>query len=150
MTLMRTLAMLLVATALVACEAPVGAIYPQTASARLFVRSYEPGHDELTEVRALSPDQIGRLRGALHAQAPELFTAACFVPHHFFRMYDAKGMMIGEIAVCFCCRGVRARPALPMPLGTDLGADYESLALLVRELGSTPKVDCEPDEAQGL
>ncbi len=144
--------MLLATTVLVACDAPIEAIYPETASASLFVRSYEQGHEEITEVAALSPAQIGRLRGALRAQAPELITAACFVPHHFFRMYDGKGKMIGEIAVYFCCLGIRAKPSLPLPLpiGKELGADYKALAALARELGSTPKVNCESDEAVGL
>ncbi len=61
-------------------------------------------------------------------------------------MYDATGKMIGEIAVCFCCHGVQAKPKLPTSDYLDVGADYEALAALVRELGSTPSLNCAPHE----
>ncbi|CAN5844507.1 hypothetical protein BH11PSE1_BH11PSE1_00190 [soil metagenome] len=146
--LLRALTMLLFATTLVACEAPPAPLYPGTASAQLFVsndaeRRLEPGPK-------LSEDQLKRLKAALHAEQPPEAYAACFVPHHFFRMYDASGRMIGEIAVCFCCQGVQAKPALPIPSEMDLSADYKALAALVQELGSTPRADCMPIELEAL
>lgn len=150
MSLLRSLAMLLMAATLAACGGKLGEIYPEAVSARLFARSYARDHDEISEVRALTPDQIKRLRRDIHADSAALITAACFVPHHFFRMYDEKGKMIGEIAVCFCCSGVRANPKLSTPVGMEVAADYQDLAALVRELGSTPRIDCESDEAVGL
>ncbi|MDP2011248.1 MAG: hypothetical protein Q8K11_13830 [Phenylobacterium sp.] len=141
--------MLLFAATLAACEAPSAALYPGTASAQLFVRNDE--QRRMDPAGKLSGDQLERLTAALRQQPIPAATAACFVPHHFFRMYDVSGKMIGEIAVCFCCQGVQAKPALSIPKGQDmdLGADYEALAALVRELGSTPKLNCGPNEVEG-
>lgn len=147
MTLLRALTLLVFAATLAACEAPSAALYPGAASATLLVLNDEQRRK--VPAARLSDDQLKRLTSALRQQPIPAATAACFVPHHFFRMYDASGKMIGEISVCFCCQGVQAEPALPVPKDMDLGADYEALAALVRELGSTPKLNCGPNEVEG-
>lgn len=147
MKLLRSLAMLLVTATLVTCSAPPASLYPGTASAQLFVRSDD--QQRLGPAGKLSDDQLKRLRAAIHALPQVELGPACFVPHHFFRMYDAAGQKIGEIAVCFCCRGVQAKPILPISENLEVGADYEALAALVRELGSTPKLNCGPNEVEG-
>src|SRR5689334_1666272 len=65
-------------------------------------------------IRVLTSDQRATFETALHrirtVGFPPRYTggAACFVPHHFFRYYSASGQRVGEIAVCFCCAGVKA------------------------------------------
>ena len=140
MTLRRALTLLVVVSALVGCQAPPAALYPGTASAQLFVRNDE--QRRMDPAGKLSDGQLKRLTAAIHALPQADFGPACFVPHHFFRMHDAAGKMIGEIAVCFCCRGVHAKPILPFSESLEVGADYEALADLVREPGSTPKLNC--------
>lgn len=148
MRFLRALATLMAAAALVSCETPEWTLYTGAVSAQLLVSN--DAERRLDPVATLSKDQLKRLKTAIHLQpVPESY-AACFVPHHFFRIYDAAGKMLGEIAVCFCCQGIQATPARPVPENMDLGADYQALAALVRELGSTPRRDCAPNEAEGF
>lgn len=142
--LLRALAMFLIAATLTACEAPPAALYPGTASAQLFVRNDE--QRRMDPAGKLSDDQLKRLRDAIRPFSEADLGPACFVPHHFFRMYDAAGKMIGEISVCFCCGGVHASPKLPISDYVDVGADYKALKALVLELGSTPNLNCGPNE----
>jgi hypothetical protein len=76
--------------------------------------------------------------------APE-YEAACFVPHHFFRYYDARGKQIGGVSVCFCCDGVAASgsKALEPPDNATLSADYRRLKALVATLGEPTDVLCD-------
>ena len=75
--------------------------------------------------------------------------AACFVPHHFFRYFDAKGRKLGEVAVCFCCEGVEVLPSTGRRdggyWGNDGGADvdYARLKALVRSLGYRTDIHCD-------
>ena len=58
--------------------------------------------------------------------------AACFIPHHFFRYYDATGMKIGEIKICFCCAGGSATPSLADDQGVFF--DVDAIEQLVEEM----------------
>lgn len=66
--------------------------------------------------------------------------AACFVPHHFFRYFDARGRQVGEISICFCCDG--AASSGNIPAGRELGADYGALEKLLRKWGVSTDVNC--------
>lgn len=74
MSLVRSLAILLMAATLAACGGKLGEIYPEAVSARLFARSYERDHDVISEVGALSPDRMKRLRRDIHAESEALIT----------------------------------------------------------------------------
>jgi len=76
--------------------------------------------------------------------APE-YETACFLPHHYFRYYDASGKEIGDVAVCFCCYGVGASgsSALEPPSGAMLSADYRSVEALVAALGEPTNILCD-------
>jgi hypothetical protein len=78
--------------------------------------------------------------------------AACFVPHHFFRYYDARGRQIGQVAVCFCCLGAKAQPRLPFETGESdtLRVDLPAVKTLVQRLGLRTDVACSPEEVKVL
>ncbi|HEV7287833.1 hypothetical protein [Sphingomonas sp.] len=76
--------------------------------------------------------------------APE-YEAACFIPHHYFRYYDASGKEVGDVAVCFCCDGVAASGSnvLKPSSGAILSADYRKVKALVAALGEPTDVLCD-------
>lgn len=76
--------------------------------------------------------------------APE-YDTMCFIPHHFFRYYDANGKLLGGVSVCFCCDGVAASgsKALEPPTDALLSADYQKLKKLVAALGEPTDVLCD-------
>lgn len=131
-------------------EAPVRP-YPKATTVRLVLSEDGGRPPDDREGRELS-DQDRRAFGATLIRASERYSsgAACFVPHHFFRYYDAEGALIGEIAVCFCCHGASAYPALfPAtggnvlhPYDNRLGFDEENLAALIESWGLPVDLGC--------
>jgi hypothetical protein len=105
-------------------------------------------------IRVLTSAERSTFESALHrlqligvppAEPP---SPACFVPHHFFRYYSATGQQIGEVAVCFCCRGFMATPALPYGNGQGGRKDEFSLDIartkaFVRSLGLPTDMMCD-------
>lgn len=69
--------------------------------------------------------------------------AACFIPHHFFRYYDAAGKQIGELSVCLCCGGVDANPRV-IPEGSRdyLDVRIRLVEKLVADMGLPTDVGC--------
>jgi hypothetical protein len=67
--------------------------------------------------------------------------SGCFIPHHFFRYFDAAGRQIGQIAVCFCCDGAAAAPRFA---GEDeqLDADLAAIGPIIKGLGYRTDIDC--------
>jgi hypothetical protein len=128
---------------------PIGNPFPEGTEVRLFVGS--GNHDADGEPiwmraqgRVLTAEQRGRFEATLSiAPYPEM-TADCFVPHHFFRYYDGSGKELGEIAVCFCCRGVDIWPNDRVKIGPDqiLDVDLGELGELVRSMGEPTEVGC--------
>ena len=62
----------------------------------------------------LSSVQAERLLGLL--RSPKTYgsdLSGCFLPHHGFVFYDGAGVPLAEVAVCFLCDNLRARPAIP-------------------------------------
>lgn len=126
--------------------------YPEAASVRLFVRGDFDGSEEYLEAdgRALSRAQRAALEGTLKIVSydrPPDAVAACFVPHHFIRYFDKRGRQIGEISVCLCCHGVRARPDVtgPAPAGVGdhyLDFDEPAFRRIITEMGLPTDVNC--------
>jgi hypothetical protein len=127
----------------------VGDPYPNASEVRLFV---ETGYDDEGEPilasakgRTLTEGERRAFEGTLRIEpAPDEVTA-CFIPHHFFAYFDARGRKIGEIAVCFCCAGVSATPSGAISLDSDemLSADYAALETLVKGMDQPTQVACE-------
>ncbi len=97
--------------------------YPDAATVKLFVQDgpLENGQFGMSNPQGtrLTPRQRSELASAfskleVRGTIPDDFgvVADCFIPHHFFRYFDRDGNAIGEIAVCFCCGGEQASPAL--------------------------------------
>jgi hypothetical protein len=68
--------------------------------------------------------------------------AACFIPHHFFRYYDAKGRKIGEVEICFCCTGGVASPSLTTRNDEHEIFDVERIKALVKKMKLPTDVNC--------
>lgn len=127
---------------------------PEAASTRLFVHvgDFNDPDKEFVEPegRRLSTEQRKAVEEALtvvgYDRAPDA-AAACFVPHHFVRYYDAAGQQIGEIAVCFCCDGVSAEPDMVGPVSTGVG-DVQiefgaNLRSVIEAMGLPTNVQCD-------
>lgn len=130
--------------------------YPSATEVRLFVQD---GRD--ADGKGLYSDPDGRLLTPAERRAIESAiktahygsgarsVAACFIPHHFFRYYDAQGRQVGEMAVCFCCAGIRASPSIPLsegPSGTEtseLTFDYTALKAAVEAMGVRTDIECD-------
>ncbi|GAA0651133.1 hypothetical protein [Brevundimonas lenta] len=136
--------------------------YPDAVSARLFVEN--DGPEGSPEVGVMIEPQGRLLTAAQRREFEDSLSkvssrggsaAACFIPHHFLRYYDAAGQKVGEIAVCFCCSGAVSTPALfpyqgggPLhPYWNELAYDRERLKSLIESLGLPADVWCrERDE----
>ena len=112
-------------------------------------------------VRVLSPQErqafehaVRRVRlvGFVPKTRAEAIGPACFVPHHYFRYYDAQGKQIGQLAVCFCCLGAQAEPRLAFEGGDadSLRVNIPAVKSFVRSLGLPTDVACSPDEMENL
>ncbi len=123
--------------------------FPQATQLRLFVEvGYtETGKPILSKAKGvqLNATQRKAFENSLKITAAPEYEAACFMPHHFFRYYDASGKEVGDVAVCFCCYGVGASgsKALEPPDGAMLSADYQSVKALVAALGEPTDVLCD-------
>lgn len=131
--------------------------YPDAVTVRLFVQG---GRNADGGARFVEP--AGRLltdgqRRSIEATVSNASytgnndTAACFIPHHFVRYYDAAGAQVGEIAICFCCAGVSASPDVlgPRAAGAEynlLEFDFDALKAIIQGMGLRTDFDCEPDE----
>ncbi len=125
--------------------------FPEATKVRVFVES---GYDEKTDRgivekdavgRALTPEERRAFESQLSIQTPVnlspdddfFMIAACFMPHHFVRYYDASKRQIGEIAICFCCSGVQMTPDNRMKLQKDqrFEANYMNSEKLFKSWG---------------
>jgi hypothetical protein len=171
MSAARILALLAAALAVAACERKVDTIaqpdpsntaaakpfedrrvtspFPQATQLRLFVEvDYtDAGKPILSKAKGvrLNAAQRKAFENSLKIIAAPEEESACFMPHHFFRYYDASGKQVGDVAVCFCCYGVGASgsKALEPPDGAMLSADYQSVKALVTALGEPTDVLCD-------
>ena len=131
-------------------EELVADIYPGATDVRLFVREefnkVNDGSGFLKPRGTLLTDQQRKqFEAALLKEPMPEEMAACFIPHHFFRFYDAKGKELGEVAVCFCCIGVQATGESNIDLGSDqiLGMELAKMKKLVVTLGAPTDINCD-------
>lgn len=122
--------------------------YPDAAEVRLYVST--PAGTEQVEVRKLSLPERQAFEQTLKLDNYDRgfeYAAACFVPHHFFRYFDAAGKQVGEISVCFCCGGTASTPNIsaPLPKGAtyqDLGVKYDALEVLLKSWDVESEIGC--------
>lgn len=124
-------------------------IFPTAIEVRLFVDTEE---QDASDGRTVSRESGLKLSVAQRAEFESLFYvdsaerafAACYIPHHFFRYYDANGKQIGEIAVCFCCGQTQMEPASGMKLASNeyFDADFGKLEKFVQQLGKPTDIQC--------
>jgi hypothetical protein len=130
--------------------------FPNAKEVRLFVDTGKPdrsGHVVYArpDGRTLTPGQRQQFEKLLRVETPikvppnsEFWlVAGCFMPHHFFRYYDASGHQVGEVSVCFCCSGVEIDPNPQLKNGQKVEADYIKLKALVSSWGERTDVACD-------
>lgn len=122
--------------------------YPEAVEVRLFVST--PAGAEQVEARKLSVPERQAFEQTLKLDSfdrgPE-YAAACFVPHHFFRYFDAAGKQVAEISVCFCCGGTASTPNIsaPLPKGATyqvLDVKYDALEALLKNWNVESEIGC--------
>ncbi|UTP40469.1 hypothetical protein M9M90_04615 [Phenylobacterium sp. LH3H17] len=133
--------------------------YPEATEVRLHVDndSYDKDSNRIERpetVRVLSVAERAQFERALQrvrvvGLAPPGYNAplgpACFVPHHFFKYYDAAGKQVGEILVCFCCLQAQAQPAMAYEDGHRqwLSVHVGKVRDLVKQMGLPTQQQCE-------
>lgn len=123
--------------------------FPQATQLRLFVEvGYtKAGKPILSKAQGIPLNATQRkvFEDSLRVTAAPEYDVMCFIPHHFFRYYDANGKLLGNVSVCFCCDGVAASGSktLEPPSGATLSANYQQLKKLVAELGEPTDILCE-------
>jgi hypothetical protein len=131
-------------------------IYPDAVEVRLVtVDSGKPEGEREVDRGRLTPAQRQAIEQTISIvnYGPGSRTgAACFVPHHFLGYYDASGNQVGEIAICFCCTGIRAQPTIdaPLPRGaesSELTFDHEALKVVLNDMGVPTDIACSESEA---
>ena len=75
----------------------------------------------------LDEGQVERLRDALRSSEKRIPGAFCYMPHHGFGFYDAEGVPMGYIELCFQCGNVKNFPAGLPERQWDWGAIRELL-----------------------
>ncbi|MBA2936404.1 hypothetical protein HZF05_20165 [Sphingomonas sp. CGMCC 1.13654] len=130
-------------------------LFPAATEARLFVdtgRTDAHFHPVLTpkDGHALTAGQRKILESALvwNDNYGKEDVAACFMPHHFFRYFDAQHRKVGEIAVCFCCGGVEVDKGDGTAIypETRLNAHYDRLKALIHGMGERTDIECSPGD----
>jgi hypothetical protein len=95
--------------------------------------------------RLLTKDQRTTFEATLKVEPIPDVLAACFIPHHFFTYYDAKGRKLGQISICFCCSGtgVEGPSGIKMRKDQWLSADYDKVKEFVGSLNLPTNVQCQ-------
>jgi hypothetical protein len=129
----------------VAGEKTVVTLFPEAAYAQIYVDADDKDQTIKAGPR-LNGQQRSRLQSAIYIETigPDATMDACYIPHHWFRYFDAKGNRIGEVAVCFCCSQIRIDPQpyrayFPNKI---MSGNYRKLEGLVRELGQSTNIGC--------
>lgn len=133
--------------------------WPEAIEVRLFVEDLS--YDERERIGAtmsnpkgvmLNRDQRATLDNSVtlyrmtHEEYENSAYAACFIPHHFFRYYDSNGKQLGELAVCYCCGGIRLRPALrEIRRDEEWQFDYEAVKTMLEGMNIPTNVHCGRD-----
>ena len=132
----------------VAPTRPVNNPFPQATEMRLFVETARDAGGRpvfgMANGRKLSSKQRQAFEASLIVEPLPDSVDACFIPHHFFRYFDAKGRKVGQVSVCFCCSGVAVSDGSNIVVGKDqqVGADYTKLEAFVRSLGESTEAQC--------
>ncbi len=130
-------------------------LFPKATEVRLFV---DTGRTDSKHHIVLSPSQghlltrtqRNELEGSLvwNSNYGKEDIAACFMPHHFFRYFDEKHQIVGEIAVCFCCGGVQVDKADGTAIYPDSRLNIHDARLkeLVRSMHEPTDIECGPGD----
>jgi hypothetical protein len=136
-------------------------VYPEAVEVRLLVHDAGWNADgervfSHPQGQVLTPSQRAMLQVALRKRIVELRiprgaydtsadATGCFIPHHFFRYFDARGRQVGELAVCFCCGGTRLDPLVaPYALNSWPDVDLAALGKLIISMGERLDYECHP------
>ncbi|ALJ15779.1 hypothetical protein LH19_23130 [Sphingopyxis macrogoltabida] len=131
--------------------------WPEATEVRLFVEdvSYDerartgvtmsnPKGVVLNAVQRATLDRSVTLYRMTAKEYANAVSAACFIPHHFFRYYDKSGRQLGELAVCYCCGGVDFSPAFRnLRRNEEWQFDFDAVEKMLKEMGVPTEVNCD-------
>lgn len=128
-------------------DGPIINPYPKAVRAELYATEWASKDGELTIKREwrrpLSAGQLARIEANIvRRQDHREAVAACCVPHHSIRYYNAAGKQVGEIAICFCCGCVESQPILAQTEQQYIDFNREELKLIFNGLGVPTDIDC--------
>lgn len=133
--------------------------WPEATEVRLFVEDLSYDERQRTGVSMSNPkgvvlNAVQRVTldksVTLYRMTPEEYEnaayAACFIPHHFFRYYDSNGRQLGELAVCYCCRGI-GLPTTFREIRDDeeWQFDFEAVKTMLEGMNIPTNIHCGPD-----
>jgi hypothetical protein len=111
-------------------------LFPEAVEVRAFAWDYVAGGGEVQVVPdgvVLAKEEVAIVRRAIYWQRPPEAEAACCIPRHAFKFYDAEHAEIGSVEVCYECRCARiAGEGPPDTVHTDAGWDGGALASVLR------------------
>lgn len=129
-------------------------LWPEATEVRLFVEDMpydqaeasgktmtNPAGTRLTKAQRAILDTA--LRRHRMTEEESNWVAACFVPHHFFRYYDAGGNKLGELALCYCCKGVSPSSYFPALRYDEIWEfDYDRIKAMMAAMGISSQAQC--------
>lgn len=130
--------------------------WPEATQVRVFVEDISYDEFERTGKNMSNPDgvllnaeQRAVLDKSVHLyrmtpkELENNWVAGCFIPHHFFRYYDARGRQLGELAVCYCCMGVEFSPAFrSLRSNEEWRFDFDAVKAMLDDMRIPTDVNC--------
>ncbi len=111
-------------------------MFPEAVEVRVFAWDYVTGGGEVQAVPegvVLTREEAEIVRRAIYWQRPPEAVAACCIPRHAFKFYDAEHAEIGSVEVCYECGCARiAGEGAPDSVHTDTGWDAGALASVLQ------------------
>ncbi|WP_411341733.1 hypothetical protein V6U71_07885 [Sphingopyxis sp. J-6] len=130
--------------------------WPEATHVRVFVKDISYDEFERTGKNMSNPEGVllSATQRAILDKSVHLYrmtpnelennaVAGCFIPHHFFRYYDARGRQLGELAVCYCCMGIEFSPALKsLESDEEWRFDFPAVKKMLDEMRIPTNVNC--------
>jgi hypothetical protein len=120
-------------------------IYPEAVRVNLLIHDSpsDASRTDLTNEQRQKLESAITKRIVLRSGSVVEGANACFIPHHFFRYYDKSAKQIGEIAICFCCDGGKAKPVLlDYNQKQSVSYDIKAIKQLVSDMRLPVDVGC--------
>jgi hypothetical protein len=81
----------------------------------------------------LTSTQVSRLVDAVYGPNSKTGPSACYDPHHIFLFYNANGLLVNVVEVCFGCKNLNLHPEISEQQWSR--HDFRELARICDEAG---------------